>query len=128
MPEIPCEKLFINIVEITGTLGRRRRVHRVLRWAGIKLGDTCEEFEKGFLYPGKTIQAGGTFGGGSIELQGRVTTDLTAQPLQDVAGFPVAFSASGDPIQEVRQNVARLIPVLAGGDGTTNLTILIGLV
>lgn len=93
------------------------------KWGGIAQGDTAAAIPIPSLAD-KTIQVVGTFGGGSISIQGALESDLATAVFTELTnpqGDALSYSAAG--IDTVLQNVYWIKPVLTGGDGTTDIDV-----
>ncbi len=92
-----------------------------ISWSNILVSDTATPFSN----PGasdRSVQVTGTFGGGSIRITGS-NDGVTYFPLTDLQGNELLFtSARLDSISEL---VRFIRPELTGGDGTTNLTVVL---
>lgn len=68
-------------------------------------------------FPDKTIQAHGTFGGGTITLNGsnEIAAATSAQALNDVT--PAAIGLTSGGIKQVLENTHQVYPVLSGSTG-----------
>jgi len=119
MPEIVCEKLPAQAVILDD--GIVRYVNRI-RWAGIKAGDTCQEFAGGGAFPKNNIHVFGTWNGASLPVQGRA--DLEADPLtlHDKTGELLVFDENDTA--QLYETLQYLAPgAIVGGDEDTNLTV-----
>lgn len=66
----------------------------------------------------KTVQASGTFGSSTIDVQGSLAEDQSAfATLHDPQGNDIALTAAG--IETVLENVAFIRPSITGGSGAT---------
>lgn len=119
MPEIACV-VGSSVTEAAGNFRSQS-----VKWAAIKASDTCKEFAEGAAFPKSRVHVFGTWGGASLSLGGRNSTDATALTLMDRWGNLLTFTEN--EISEIYGGPAYLIPVLAGGDGTTNLTVIVEL-
>jgi len=87
-------------------------------WTGITEGDPTGEAA---VLPGaadRSVHVFGTFGGGTITMQGsnqKVPTDW--QTLHDSGGDPLTFTTAG--ILAVDENVLHYRPLLSGGSGSS---------
>jgi hypothetical protein len=83
-------------------------------------GDSGNPFSK-YLNDHCTVQITGTFGvGGNVAIEGSLDGSTFAV-LNDPDGSPLNFTAAG--INEVRENVNLLRPIVTAGDGSTNLVV-----
>lgn len=92
-------------------------------WGGLANGDDGT----GALFAGvadKTVQVLGTFGsGGTVVIEGSMDGSTWAG-LTDPQGDPLSFAAAG--INTVLENPKFIRPNVTAGDGTTDLTVIIG--
>lgn len=111
MAEIPFERL-----------EKDDKAARV-RWANIKLGDTCQPVPWNGAGD-RTVQTFDTFSGATITVQGTLgdDTDSYAQ-LTDPFGNAISFTGLG--IDTITEMVRYIKPVIAGGDGLTDITVII---
>ena len=94
-----------------------------VRWQNITLGDTCQPVDWAGAGD-RTIQVFGTFGGATITAQGTLgdkTDDY--QGLTDAFGNAISFTGPG--IDTITEMVRYIKPVLANGDGSTDITVII---
>lgn len=98
------------------------RVSQV-KWSGISQGDTCTPV-RWHGAGDRTVQVTGTFGaGGTVSVEGTLdSSDGTYAQLTDPFGNAISFTDAG--IDTVTEMVKYIKPVIAGGDGTTNLTVI----
>lgn len=69
----------------------------------------------------RSVQVVGTFGGGTLTMQGSNDGGTTWASLTDPQGNAVAFTAVG--IEQITELTALIRPSLSGGDGTTDLDV-----
>lgn len=103
------------VVQTTDT-GATRAV-----WSGVLAGDVCLPVDYD-AYADRTVQIAGTFGGATVAVQGsleKVPTNWAV--LTDPQGNDLNISAA--KIEMVVENTAFVRPAVAGGDGSTDLTI-----
>jgi hypothetical protein len=86
----------------------------VVRWNGLANGDDGVAVPFGYS-PERTIQVFGTFGGGTLSLEGSLEPSSPANwvVLTDPQGNPIALTS--DSIETVMENTMWVRPVLAGG-------------
>ncbi len=99
------------------------QVGRVVTWDNIALGDTCEPF-KVVGYVDKSVDINGTFSGsGTISIQGaNHPTVPVYSKLTDA--FDTAIDAiAADEVKVVMQHTYWIKPVLASGDGSTDINV-----
>ncbi len=110
---------------------------RLIAWTGLKQIDSGQAVDMS-LFSDKTIHAFGTWGGATMTLYGssdpRVITDQNAGTLfgvktaswvitEDSGGANIAFTS--DDLSEIIEDPLYLLPVMSGGDGTTNISVII---
>lgn len=104
------------MAEIEAT--KYQRVHDkidVWRWAGLTESDTCAPIPLGD-YSDVTVQVGGTFGSGTLSVQGSAAPqDAGYVAVHDPQGNALSFSAAG--MEAVLEKLYWLKPVLAGATG-----------
>ena len=71
-------------------------------------------------YSDRSVQVSGAFGGATISIQGSID-NLEWSTLTDGQGNPLTFTSGR--IEAIAELVAYVKPVLAGGDGTTSITV-----
>lgn len=71
-------------------------------------------------YSDRSVQVSGDFGGATVSVEGSID-GVEWSVLSDGQGNPLTFSSGR--IEAVAELVALIKPVLAGGDGTTSLTV-----
>jgi hypothetical protein len=78
-------------------------------------------------FPRKSIHVLGTWGaGGELTLEGSNQQTITAyQPVHDRQGNAIVLSAAAPDIEDVVENPRALRPRVSGGDGTTDLTVIV---
>lgn len=91
-------------------------------WAGLLTADdgSWVAFDE---HPDRTFQALGTFGGGSVAIQGtnEATPGSAVFTLTTPGGAPLSFAAAGGGTSAEAPRWVR--PIVLGGDGTTSLTV-----
>jgi len=98
------------------------RVMRVL-WAGLNETDDEGNPARTAQYPDRTVQVTGTFGGGSVTIQGPDDGSLWFA-LPDHAGAPLTFSDAG--MKLVAECPLYMRPVAASGTGMAIDVIIVG--
>jgi hypothetical protein len=89
----------------------------LVKWIGLALGDDGEPFA-GIQFPDRSVQASGTFGvGGTVKLEGRLSTDLGYVALTDPQGNDINLGSA--KIEAITELVQQIRPRITGGDGTT---------
>lgn len=81
-------------------------------WSGVTESDTCAPVAMSG-YADKSIQVFGTFGGGSVALQGSNDSGTTYAPLNDAGGTVIAITSA--KIKSVLENTEWMKPVISGG-------------
>lgn len=93
----------------------------IVQWTPLVVSDTCTPY-MGATRPDKSVQVSGTFGGASVSIKGSNEADVgNPSTLTDNLGAALTFTTAG--LRAIMENVRFLIPVITGGDETTNLTI-----
>jgi hypothetical protein len=106
-----------------GSASTPRKRSSTITWSALNGTDT------GALVPGhgfndKSVHVFGTFGGGTVTFKGGNVQDASNTiALKDFSGTSITFTSAG--INSVRDNVAYVHPVVTGGDGSTNLTVVL---
>jgi hypothetical protein len=89
----------------------------VITWTGATNGDTFEPVPSEFAdYSDRSIQASGTFGGATINLQGSNDGTNYAN-LSDPQGVVIGLTAAG--IKQVLEAVRYQRPAISGGTGSS---------
>lgn len=79
----------------------------------------------GFRLSDKAVQWFGTFGaGGSISIEGSNDGGTTWAVLKDPNGTDLSALVAAD-VRAILENPQMIRPVVAGGDGTTSLTVIL---
>lgn len=96
----------------------------IVTWTGLLNGDTGKPVNIA-RFPDKTIQVTGTFGaGGDVDMQGsNLTTPVWGQ-LHDAPGGTIISIGDNLPLT-IAESPLLIRPDVAGGDGTTDLTVTI---
>ena len=98
----------------------------IYTWANILAGDTCTAVggaEFADSSPDRTVQVSGTFAA-TIDIQGALSdTNPIYAGLTDALG--VAISKTAADISAITEMTTLVKPVLTGGDGTTNITVVL---
>lgn len=93
--------------------------HEVLlvKWIGLALSDDGEPF-MGVPFSDRSVQVAGTFGvGGTVKLEGRLSSDLDYVALTDPQGNDINLGSA--KIEAITELVQHIRPRVTGGDGTT---------
>jgi hypothetical protein len=110
---------------------RQESGYIIVRWAGLLNADDGEWFPGALEYGDRCIQVAGTFGTATLAVQG--TNFL---PPENGTSIPTNGLVLTDPqggnltginsarIETIMEVPAAVRPVLTGGDGTTNLTVI----
>lgn len=96
------------------------------QWEGVVLGDTPIAISLNPNLADCSVSVAGTWGGATISFQGALNStlgDAVFVELTNPAGDALNFSA--DALETVLQNCFFVKPVLTGGDGTTDLDIIL---
>jgi hypothetical protein len=97
-------------------------------WSGIAQTDTTQPFSFGGQYPDKTVSVQGTFGAGAtVSIMGS-NDGINYVKLNDSRGEgnPLDFlTAGGTEIRTVLESPYYVRVDLAGGDGTTALSVIV---
>ena len=110
------------IVDTARHQGPRKRSSTV-RWSGLAGSDTGDiVFAGGFN--DKSVHVFGTFDGATVTINGGNVDDVTnTVALKDYAGSALAFTVAG--VNSIRDNIAYIHPVVTGGGGSTDLTVVV---
>ena len=93
-------------------------------WEAVGLADTCDPIAVGD-FPEKSVQVTGTYGGGTLTIQGSNSNDPSAgtfDTLNDPSSTALSWT-TGSRVEQVLENTVQIKPVLTGGDGTTDLDV-----
>lgn len=102
---------------ISATVNRLSHSVAVVQWANIAPGDTCRDMPTEFAeYADRSVQAAGTFGGATINLQGS-NDGANYANLSDPQGVAIAFTAAG--IKQVLEATKHARPAITGGTGSS---------
>lgn len=103
---------------------------RYMTWAGLNTTDTDGQPLQFAGHADKTVHVFGTFGGASVSFQAsndpRVLTDpgnAAWFTMDDINGLPMTYSSNGGDMLVLNPRFTR--PVLTGGNGTTDITVII---
>jgi len=102
--------------------------YAIATWAGLAAGETGQAVVVGSSTP-KTVQLEGTFGGGTVAIQGSINGSNwhTMSSVEIAAGIYVLLTGLSAPtLATIIENPLYMRPVVTGGDGTTALTVYIG--
>jgi hypothetical protein len=93
----------------------------VTTWSGLAAADDGESVRLA-VYSDRSIQVLGTFGGASITIGGS-NDGVTFHALTDTSG--TALTLTADCLKQIVELPVFLKPRVFGGDGTTNLTVVL---
>lgn len=93
----------------------------VTTWADLLSGDDGEPVRLA-VYSDRSIQLSGTFGGASVTIGGS-NDGITYHALTDTSG--TALSLTSACLKQIVELPVYLKPRVFGGDGTTNLTVVL---
>jgi len=95
--------------------------NRIYTWSPMASGDTGAPI--GSTGSGdRTVQVQGTFGvGGTVVIEGSLD-NVNWFTLRDPTGASLSFTSAG--LKTVLENVVELRPRVTGGDGTTQITVI----
>lgn len=93
----------------------------VTTWAGLSADDDGEAVRLA-VYSDRSIQVAGTFGGASVTIGGS-NDGVTFHALTDTFGEPLTLTAGA--LKQVVELPVFLKPRIFGGDGTTDLTVVL---
>lgn len=95
-------------------------------WSGLLNTDVGDDVNLS-MFPDKSVQVKGTFGaGGTVVIEGSNDGGTTRATLNDSRGETTgALSFTGADVRTVLENTQLIRPNVTGGDGTTNLTVII---
>lgn len=93
----------------------------VTTWANLLSGDDGEPVRLA-VYSDRSIQLSGTFGGASVTIGGS-NDGITYHALTDTSG--TALSLTSACLKQIVELPVYLKPRVFGGDGTTNLTVVL---
>lgn len=85
-------------------------------WLALATGDTGEPVQSA-LFGDKSVQATGTFGGATVNLQGSNDGGVTWANLSDPQGAAIALAAAG--IEQVLEYTGLVRPIAVGGAGVS---------
>ena len=91
-----------------------------ITWSGLLQGDNGDLIQFAH-YLNKTFHVFGTFGGATITIQGS-NDGVNWGPLNDATGTALSLTTS-KPIRRTDDIPLYVRPLVVGGDGTTNLTV-----
>src|SRR5271166_1884646 len=96
----------------------------VIQWGPMLQGDTAlaiNEFSNVVGFADRSVQAEGVFGaGGSVSFAGS-NDGINFEILNDASSVPLTFNTG--KIRVVLEATRQVKPILAGGDGTTAVTV-----
>ena len=94
----------------------------IVTWGPLANGDTGS-WERFAAYPDKSIHVYGTFGAATVTIQGTNETGTPAQTptLNDPQGNALTYTS--ERLEQLLENVNQIRPSVAGGGGTTSLTV-----
>jgi hypothetical protein len=94
-------------------------------WSGLLNGDVGDDVNLS-QFPDKSVQIKGTPGaGGTLVIEGSNDGGTTRAQLNDSRGETNALSFTAVDIRTVLENTQVIRPNVTGGDGTTNLAVVI---
>ena len=98
--------------------GRRAAVYL---WETLTTTNLDGQWLETIMLSDMTVQVLGTFGTGTITMQGSNDGGTTAVTLTDPAAVDITFTAAGG--SQILENYAFVRPLLSGGNGTTDLDV-----
>lgn len=98
---------------------------KAFKWEGLLVGDSAAKLSMPHLAD-KSVQVIGTPGGATINVKGSLDSDVATAVfalLTNPAGDNLSFTVAG--LDTILQNVYTLEIELVGGDGTTDLDVIV---
>lgn len=92
-------------------------------WRWVLAADDVGEPIKAHMFPDRTVQVFGTFGGATVTFQGSLGEGSYATLVDQSDNF-LSFT-SGPKIEAIAPNTVWVRPFVTGGDGTTSITVLL---
>lgn len=107
---------------ISVAFDRRDQIQSVIaKWLTLTTTNLDGESIRYTDYQDRSVQVLGTFGGGTVTMQGSNDGGTTWATLTDPLGNNLAFTAAG--MKQITELPDLIRPLLSGGDGTTDLDV-----
>lgn len=97
--------------------------NHVYTWAGLSAADPDGQPVGYTESSDRTVQVTGTFGGGTVLIQGSLDKENWFTLKSADAASTLSFSSAG--LKGILENVVWLRPIISGGDGTSSVQVLL---